>query len=640
MKARFFLFVALLLCLVLGGAAFVQAAPGPTLWARQFGTPQNDSAFKVVTDQEGNVYVAGMTYGTIPGGTNTNQGGADVFLAKFDPQGTMLWTVQFGSGSDDGVGGIAFDNSGFVYVSGWTRGTMPGGIDLPPNVPGSGVDAFVAKIDTSGTLRWIRQIDSGADDFGYGVATDRTGTLYVVGSTWGSIDGMTDPENHTDAFVAQLQNTGELIKIVQFNVAAIPADDCAYGIVIDTNQIDSDYAYITGVSRGNESGSLFIVKIKLDPSLGQVWVRTYGGPGNGSDNDTGYAITLDNSQNVIVAGSTQGAFDGNSQSGEQDAVVLKLDGSGNKIWSRQFGSAAQSEASGVAADSDDNIFVTGTSQGALDGNMVLGSSDIFLLRLTPGGSQVYLRRIESSARDWGNGIAVDVSGALYLVGATEGLPGEQPLGASDAVLIRCDKNVPVPPTEYVISGTVKKLPSQQPLAGVSVTVKDDQGASAGNSLTDASGRFTVTLKKPGTYSLHKFKLGYRPLQDPEDVTVSETVPSVSLTSYMEKILPKTKMTFTRGYGTVQFAKLPRGDHSLQAVFGKELKQVGLIISFEWPMRWYIRAHKGTGGNLKELEFGHSYLVYVEKTFDIDTTDWEPAPLPDPPSWKHHDKIHR
>jgi hypothetical protein len=102
MKTRHFVVtVVLFIFILLAGAAFAATAPVAPQWVKQFGSAQIDYARELVTDASGNVYVAGTTHGAINADTqlvpNTNKGGTDVFVAKFDPQGSLLWVIQFGS---------------------------------------------------------------------------------------------------------------------------------------------------------------------------------------------------------------------------------------------------------------------------------------------------------------------------------------------------------------------------------------------------------------------------------------------------------------------------------------------------------------------------------------------------------------
>jgi hypothetical protein len=327
MKIRL-LVIAVVFFALLAGSAFAATAPVPPQWIKQFGSAQIDYAKDLVTDASGNVYVAGTTHGAIEVATtlasNTNKGGTDAFVAKFDPQGTLLWVVQFGSAADDFIEGIflysSYGTPLSLYVTGSTKGTMPGGALGFVNTNAGGADLFVAEIKPeSGAIRWIRLYGTDKDDFAYGVTTDRSGLVYVVGSTNGSLDGVTDPGNFSDAFLLQLDANGDKIRINQFNVATIPLDTYAYGVAVDRSTA-YDYIFVTGQAKANENGSLFVAK--FDTWLGPKKIVTLGGPNNGSDNDVGRTIVVDSKGDVIVAGSTQGAFDGHAWSGNEDIVVV------------------------------------------------------------------------------------------------------------------------------------------------------------------------------------------------------------------------------------------------------------------------------------------------------------------------------
>jgi hypothetical protein len=646
---------AVILLAMLAGSALAATAPVPPSFTKQFGSTQIDYAKDVVTDTDGNVYVAGTTFGSINAPTqrvpNANKGGADAFVAKFDPQGTLLWVTQFGSAADDFVEGISLDKYGFLYAAGWTRGSMPGGAEQSgsPNANAGGADIFVAKINTlSGTTLWINQSGTDKDDFAYGVATDRSGLVYVVGSTNGAIDGATDPGDHSDAFIMQFNTTGNKIYTNQFNVATPPRETYAYAVAVDSTNARFDNLFVTGLVQANENGSFFVAKFDTWLDSDTRKIVTLGGPHSGSDNDFGRAIAVDSKGYVIVAGSTSGAFDGNAWSGAEDIIVVKYTNSLNKVWSYQYGTTTNDVAYGVAVDAENNLYITGITGypggPGLDGQTYLGGSDIFLTRLSPDGQKLFTRQVGTAAQDWAYGITIDPSGAIYLAGATEGVMGDQGFASIDAVLIKYDKDLaPRPVTEFFINGTVKELPAGSGLEYVSITVKDELGTVVGDYLTNSSGRFDSKVTKAGKYSIHKLKIGYTAQVDPDEVEVSPAAPSVAPVSFMEKIVVKTQMSFQKGYNTIRFTKLPAGDRSVNTVFGKYAGNpyVGLIFSFDMPMQYLLLANQKTMGHIKAVEFSRSYLIYTSKAFTIDTTYWVgPAPRPTTmlPASKYQDKI--
>jgi hypothetical protein len=653
MKTRHFV-VTVVLFILLAGSAFAATAPVPPQWVKQFGSAQIDYAKDLVTDASGNVYVAGTTHGAIDAETqlvpNTNKGGTDAFVAKFDPQGELLWVVQFGSGADDFIEGITLDRFGFLYVAGWTRGSMPGGAEqpvVPPENANAGLaDVFVAKIHTGGTVRWIKQFGTDKDDFAYAVTTDRSGLVYAAGATKGAMDGVTDPGDYSDAFLMQLSANGDKMSVTQFNVATRPLDTYAYGVAVDSSTA-YDYIYVTGLARAYENGSLFIAKFDAWREMKKI--VTVGGPNSGSDNDIGRSIAVDSKGSVIVAGSTLGAFDGNAWSGNEDIVVVKYTANLSKLWSYQYGTTTNDVAYGLAVDAEDNIYIigiTGYPGGpGLDGQTYLGASDIFLTRLAPEGRKLFTRQLGTASQDWAYGIAFDPLGAVYLAGATEGVMGDQGFAGIDAVLIKYDKDGPAPPpvTDFFINGNVRELPSGSGLESVSITVKDELGQVVGDYLTDSAGLFASKVPKAGRYFIHKLKIGYKAQVDPDEVTVTETAPSAAPVSYMEKLVVKTEMSFRKGHNTVRFEKLPAGERSVSAVFGGYAGKpyVSLIFSFDRPMQYLLLHGHRTVGNLTALEFGRSYMIHTSRAFTINTTYWVSQgviPATTLPSTKHRGKV--
>jgi hypothetical protein len=345
-----------------------------------------------------------------------------------------------------------------------------------------------------------------------------------------------------------------------------------------------------------------------------------------------------------------GAFDGNAWSGNEDIVVVKYNTNLTiKLWSYQYGTTTTDAAYGVAVDAEDSIYITGITGypggPGLDGQAYLGASDIFLTRFSPEGSKIFTRQVGTASQDWAYGIAVDPSGAIYLAGATEGVMGDQGFASIDAVLIKCDKDAPVPRpvTEFFINGTVKELPSGSGLESVSITVKDELGSVVGEYLTDLSGKFPAKVSKAGRYFIHKLKIGYKAQVDPDEVEVTEAAPTATPVSNMQKIVVKTQMSFRKGYNTIRFTKLPAGDRSVNAVFGIYAGNpyVGLLFSFDRPMQYLLLSNYKTVGNLKAMEFGRSYMIYTSRAFAIDTTYWvskEVIPATTLPSTKHRGKV--
>lgn len=168
------------------------SSAGNEIWTRKFGAPAaKDSINSVIVDSSGNIYVAGLTY-------------SDAFLKKYDSTGSELWTRQFGSYGGAEAFSVSTDISGNIYVAGYINNYTR------DQVRSDGDDAFIRKYDSSGNELWTYQFGTGSRDVAYSVAIDRSGSIYVAGSTDGAFPGQQYPGN-ADAF---------LVKIVQPVIAA------------------------------------------------------------------------------------------------------------------------------------------------------------------------------------------------------------------------------------------------------------------------------------------------------------------------------------------------------------------------------------------------------------------------------------
>ena len=179
-----------------GDDAFVTKydANGTQLWVKQFGTPNSDSAEDITTDSNGNIYITGTIFaGSADYLVGLPYGYSDAFVAKYNANGTQLWFKQFGTPSREDTRGISTDSNGNVYIAGSTSENN---------------NAFVVKFDTNGTQIWMKQFDQtiGAS----GISTDGSGNSYISGTTGGTLPGNSNL-GLTDAFIIGLDTNGDLL---------------------------------------------------------------------------------------------------------------------------------------------------------------------------------------------------------------------------------------------------------------------------------------------------------------------------------------------------------------------------------------------------------------------------------------------
>jgi hypothetical protein len=233
--------------------AFVAAfdASGRTKWGQQFGTAAVDRATAIVVNASG-VYVAGTTQGTLPG--MTAAGDSDCFVRKYDMNGSVVWTRQFGTSESDEVLSMAIDASG-LYIAGTTTGALAG-----QRSAGS-VDAFVRKYDFEGRSVWTKQMGTAKYDDALGIAVSDRG-IYVAGNTTGTWPGHVNAGDY-DVFVRKYSLSGAAAWTQQFGS---PAHDELLGIAAGASGV-----YASGVTdgalagqRSNGSDDAFVVKLMDD----------------------------------------------------------------------------------------------------------------------------------------------------------------------------------------------------------------------------------------------------------------------------------------------------------------------------------------------------------------------------------------
>jgi hypothetical protein len=311
-----------------------------------------------------------------------------------------------------------------VYAVGYTEGSLNG-------QPHSGfADIAIVKFNSSKGREWTRQQGTSTPDKAYAAATDASGNVYAAGSTYGGLDGNIN-QGFDDAVLVKYSPEGVKLWSQQIGTSE---NDYAYGAATDTE----GNAYITGHTEGGIDGNAYsgdsdMFLVKYDSSGARLWSAQLGSPAY----DDGRAAATDASGNVYVAGFTWGYLDGGSLSGAADIFVVKYSSAGLKLWSRQFGSGAIDIAQSIAVDSAGNVYVSGHTEGNLDGIPNAGKADAFIIKYDSSGARLWSRLLGTAAEDMARGVAIDASGNVYVAGYTfGGLDGNTNAGAADVFLSR------------------------------------------------------------------------------------------------------------------------------------------------------------------------------------------------------------
>lgn len=389
-------------------------------WTAQFGTRYPDDADGVAVGPGGSLFVVGQTFGEFPG--QKNAGMIDGFVRRYDLSGAEVWTRQFGSSERDIPKGVTVDDAGNVYVVGQTFGSLPG------QTSAGGWDAFVRKYTAAGDEVWTRQFGGGGAESAASVRVDHAGNAYVVGGTRAALPGQTNIGDY-DGFIVKFDPAGNEVWVRQFGTKV---EDYTLAVTLDRDGNPILAGETSGLMAGaSAAGGLDGFVREYDRDGNVVWTRQFGSPLD----DFAVGASVSPAGDVLVVGTTSGTLPGQKSEGDADAYIAAFSGQGGSLWTQQFGTSGVDDAEAVAFDAAGNPFVAGRVGGPLHGGTAGGRSDAFLAATGPTGDILWVRQFGGAADDYAMALAIG-QGGFYLAGGTTGaLPGQTNIGERDAFIV-------------------------------------------------------------------------------------------------------------------------------------------------------------------------------------------------------------
>ncbi len=248
---------------------------GDIKWAGSRGSAGDDNVRGIAVSQAGSTYLLGDFTGGSLFGDNSDAalyGGADVFLAKFSTAGVYQWARRLGGPGDDAAHHIAVDRGGNCFVTGTFSDRYRAGSTVLQSA--GGTDIYMGKYDGTGAPLWVVQGGGPKNDSGLAVAIDELGRSYFTGMFQDSsrfADSTARDAGNGDIYVAHLNNSGQVLWLRSHGG---PQKDHGSAIAVDRNGelrvaglYSSELSFGSSVLPMSGVSDIFLAKLGTDPTI-------------------------------------------------------------------------------------------------------------------------------------------------------------------------------------------------------------------------------------------------------------------------------------------------------------------------------------------------------------------------------------
>ncbi|PCH65339.1 MAG: hypothetical protein COC01_09845 [Bacteroidetes bacterium] len=378
---------------------------GDAVWVKNITGKNVDFGSDIQYDGIGNLYVGGkFRDSTLTVGVTslTNNGNYDVFLAKYDTNGNVIWAKGAGGSTTDELASITIGPYGNIYITGnfMSASITFGGKTLTNSTTGKR-DVYVVKYDPNGNVIWAKSGGGTDQDYSNSITTDSLSNAYITGyylsatATFGA-KNISPTGGGYDMFVVKYDSSGTVIWANNYGGSStdkgngITYDPAGY--IYTTGYFFSDFIQFGTTTLYDSSsagfGDFHLTKYTLNGTI--VWAK--GGLGS-SLHEEGSEVIIGENSNIYVSGryssatfTIGGTTLNNIASGFYNLYIAKFDSSGNPIWAKGTGGSSNDYVHDIAHSSTGKLYLCGSfSSDPLNfGNTNLsnsGSSDLFLAKV-------------------------------------------------------------------------------------------------------------------------------------------------------------------------------------------------------------------------------------------------------------------
>jgi len=426
---------------------FLALATSFQLQAQQWGkntiSDYTNEALDIEIDASGNNYVTGYITGETAFSTNVSQtsaaGNGDIYVAKYAPNGQLIWIKQFGGNFSDRGYDLVVDHNQDIIVTGQFFGQVDFGATTLLS-SASSKDIFLLKLNPAGTVLWARKEGGAMAENAYGVSVDSQNNVLLTGQFQGTstiagqtITSIIDPVTFLpsfDLFIAKYDLNGNPLwlktGLADYEDRGLAVATDASNNIFITGQF-SDTLVLAGQTFNNDAYNVgFLAKFS---SAGQLqWMNTLR-----AGMVIPYDLEVNSVNEVVVTGDFLGNMVYFDASGlhnitnpyDRQIFVLKTANNGNYIWDETFGSDSDVSARSVSIDSQKDIFVTGyfkcdfTQFQETDDAIFssVGYKDPYLIKVSNSGNLVYSKQLGGKMDDEGHGVAVHTTNQPVICGS-------------------------------------------------------------------------------------------------------------------------------------------------------------------------------------------------------------------------------
>lgn len=406
---------------------------GDIIYKTNFGGSSTEYFYGVDLNNN-HIYTVGSSTSTNGNLTSKNKGGYDSVIAKFDLSGNLISNTNYGGTGADYYRAVTVTNDSVVAV-GYSPSTDG---DLAAVIKYGGTDATIVKYDFNLNQVWSKNYGGSSTEYFYDIAHYQNNILAVgtSASTNGTLVGLN--KGSYDGTLVVYDGLGNIISNKNLGGSS---GDYFYGL----KQVGVNIAVVgTSASTNSDHASLNIgdtdaTIFKIDASYNKVWNKNFGG-GPGIDYLFHGAYSLNNY--VLVGHSSSKLEPFNLNKGGYDAQIIKYDMQGNKKWHKNFGGTSTDYFYSVAKDSD--FFVAAGSSSSSNGDLgpitKYGGTDAILVKYDDNGEKIFNKNFGGSGTDIFYGITKTTTGYV-MVGSTASNDGQMSglnKGGTDGIIIKTD----------------------------------------------------------------------------------------------------------------------------------------------------------------------------------------------------------